>query len=50
MNSDERSPHHDLLGEIKSRVRTAQHRAALSANAELIGHSGKSATSRGTFE
>lgn len=28
--------YHDLLGEIKTRVRQAQHRAVLSANAEMI--------------
>jgi len=34
--STELTLYRDLLGEIKSRVRTAQHKAALSANAEMI--------------
>ncbi len=33
---DELTIYRDLLGDIKSRVRQAQHRAALSANAEMI--------------
>lgn len=36
MKKAELSFYRDLLGDIKSRVRQAQHRAALSANAELI--------------
>ena len=36
MKPDELSLYRDLLGDIKSRVRQAQHRAALSANAEMI--------------
>lgn len=36
MKSDELTLYRDLLGEIKTRVRQAQHRAALSANAEMI--------------
>ena len=37
MNPEEITVYRDLLGDIKTRVRTAQHRAALSANAEMIG-------------
>jgi predicted nuclease of restriction endonuclease-like (RecB) superfamily len=36
MNSDELTLYRDLLGDIKTRVRAAQHRAARSANAEMI--------------
>ncbi len=36
MTSDELTLYRDLLGDIKHRVRQAQHRAALSANAEMI--------------
>jgi predicted nuclease of restriction endonuclease-like (RecB) superfamily len=36
MNPDELTLYRDLLGDIKSRVRQAQHRAALSANAEML--------------
>jgi predicted nuclease of restriction endonuclease-like (RecB) superfamily len=36
MNTPELAFYRNLLGEIKSRVRIAQHRAALSANAEMI--------------
>lgn len=36
MKPEERTLYRDLLGEIKTRVRQAQHRAALSANAEMI--------------
>lgn len=36
MNTTELADYRDLLGDIKSRVRQAQHRAALSANAEMI--------------
>ena len=36
MKPDELTLYRDLLGDIKSRVRQAQHRAALSANAEMI--------------
>ena len=36
MKMDELSLYRDLLGDIKTRVRQAQHRAALSANAEMI--------------
>ena len=36
MNTVELSLYLDLLGDIKTRVRQAQHRAALSANAEMI--------------
>ncbi len=36
MNTQELSLYRDLLGDIKTRVRQAQHRAALSANAEMI--------------
>jgi predicted nuclease of restriction endonuclease-like (RecB) superfamily len=36
MNPEEITVYRDLLGEIKTRVRAAQHRAALSANAEMI--------------
>ncbi len=37
MKSPELTVYRDLLGDIKTRVRQAQHRAALSANAEMIG-------------
>lgn len=37
MNSNELTLYRDLLGDIKIRVRAAQHRAALSANTEMIG-------------
>lgn len=36
MKKEELTLYRDLLGEIKTRVRSAQHRAALSANAEMI--------------
>jgi predicted nuclease of restriction endonuclease-like (RecB) superfamily len=36
MNSNELTLYRDLLGDIKTRVRAAQHRAALSANSEMI--------------
>lgn len=36
MNTDELALYRDLLGDIKTRVRQAQNRAALSANAEMI--------------
>ena len=36
MKSQELALYRDLLGDIKTRVRQAQHRAALSANAALI--------------
>lgn len=36
MKKEELSLYRDLLGEIKTRVRAGQHRAALSANAEMI--------------
>ncbi len=36
MKAQEVADYHDLLGDIKTRVRQAQHRAALSANAEMI--------------
>lgn len=36
MKTSELAQYRDLLGDIKTRVRQAQHRAALSANAELI--------------
>ena len=36
MKSPELAVYRDLLGDIKTRVRQAQHRAALSANAEMI--------------
>lgn len=36
MKENELAPYRNLLGEIKSRVRQAQHRAAMSANAEMI--------------
>lgn len=36
MNTTELADYRDLLGDIKTRVRQAQHRAALSANAEMI--------------
>ncbi|NQU38669.1 MAG: DUF1016 domain-containing protein [Lentisphaerae bacterium] len=36
MKSDELMLYRNLLGDIKSRVRHAQHRAALSANAEML--------------
>ncbi len=36
MKKEELTFYRDLLGDIKSRVRQAQHRAALSANAEMI--------------
>ena len=36
MNTAELLIYRDLLGDIKTRVRQAQHRAALSANAEMI--------------
>ena len=36
MKPDELALYRDLLGDIKSRVRNAQHRAALSANAEML--------------
>ena len=36
MKNEELALYRDLLGEIKTRVRAGQHRAALSANAELI--------------
>ena len=36
MKPPERALYRDLLGEIKARVRQAQHRAALSANGEMI--------------
>ncbi|MBK5968092.1 MULTISPECIES: PDDEXK nuclease domain-containing protein [Thiorhodovibrio] len=36
MKSQELAVYRDLLGDIKARVRQAQHRAALSANAEMI--------------
>lgn len=36
MKSDELSHYLDLLGEIKDRVRQAQHRAILSANADML--------------
>lgn len=36
MNTDELALYRDLLGDIKTRVRQAQTRAALSANAEMI--------------
>ena len=36
MKKAELSLYRDLLGDIKGRVRQAQHRAALSANAEMI--------------
>ncbi|WP_295441189.1 DUF1016 N-terminal domain-containing protein, partial [uncultured Thiodictyon sp.] len=36
MKSQELAVYRDLLGDIKTRVRQAQHRAALSANAEMI--------------
>ena len=36
MNKNELTLYRDLLGDIKTRVRQAQHRAALSANAEMI--------------
>lgn len=36
MKADELTLYRDLLGDIKRRLRQAQHRAALSANAELI--------------
>ncbi len=36
MNQDGLTYYRDLLGDIKTRVRQAQHRAALSANAEMI--------------
>ena len=34
--STELTLYRDLLGDIKARVRAAQHQAALSANAEMI--------------
>jgi predicted nuclease of restriction endonuclease-like (RecB) superfamily len=37
MKPEEIAFYRDLLGDIKTRVRAAQHRAALSANAEMIG-------------
>jgi len=36
MKSPELTVYRDLLGDIKTRVRQAQHRAALSANAEMV--------------
>ncbi len=36
MKKEELTVYRDLLGDIKTRVRQAQHRAALSANAEMI--------------
>jgi hypothetical protein len=36
MKQEELTLYRDLLGDIKTRVRQAQHRAALSANAEMI--------------
>ena len=36
MKAQELADYRDLLGDIKARVRQAQHRAALSANAEMI--------------
>jgi predicted nuclease of restriction endonuclease-like (RecB) superfamily len=36
MKKEELTLYRDLLGDIKTRVRSAQHRAALSANAEMI--------------
>ena len=36
MKAQELAVYRDLLGDIKARVRQAQHRAALSANAEMI--------------
>ena len=36
MKSEELTLYRDLLGDIKTRVRQAQHRAALAANAEMI--------------
>lgn len=36
MKARELADYRDLLGDIKARVRQAQHRAALSANAEMI--------------
>lgn len=36
MKKNELALYRDLLGDIKARVRQAQHRAALSANAEMI--------------
>ena len=36
MKNEELALYRDLLGEVKTRVRAGQHRAALSANAELI--------------
>jgi hypothetical protein len=36
MKSSELAIYRDLLGEIKTRVRQAQHRAVISANAEMI--------------
>ncbi len=36
MKAQEVADYRDLLGDIKTRVRQAQHRAALSANAEMI--------------
>jgi len=36
MKKAELALYRDLVGEIKSRVRDAQHRAAMSANAEMI--------------
>ena len=36
MKAQELTVYRDLLGDIKTRVRQAQHRAALSANAEMI--------------
>lgn len=36
MKAQELTLYRDLLGDIKTRVRQAQHRAALSANAEMI--------------
>ena len=36
MKKEELALYRDLIGEIKTRVRTGQHRAAMSANAEMI--------------